>query len=64
VDLTYEDVEGDTERIMDAIVEQLPPDAKEWHEPTREELQRTLPSSFKGNPEDFDHEENRRPGTD
>jgi len=64
VDLGYEDPEADTERIMDAIVEQLPPEAKEWHEPTREELLKTLPAGYKGDPQDFDHEENRRPGSD
>lgn len=64
VDLSYDDVEADTERIMDAIVEQLPPEAKEWHDPTDEELALTLPSGHRADPEDLDHEENRRPGTD
>ncbi|MBI2705619.1 MAG: HAD-IB family hydrolase [Actinobacteria bacterium] len=64
VDLSYDDPDEDTERIMDAIVDQLPPEAKEWHEPTAAELARTLPSTYEGDPADLDHEEDRRPGTD
>src|SRR5262249_3488547 len=45
VDLAYDDAASDTERIMDAIVELLPPEAHEFHVPTEEELARTLPAS-------------------
>ena len=41
--LTGEDMEADTERIMDAIVALLPPEARQRHEPTPEELALTLP---------------------
>src|SRR5262249_26374014 len=64
VDLTYDDPNADTERIMEAIVELLPAEAHEFHQPTDEELARALPSSFKGDPADYDHEESRRPGSD
>jgi putative phosphoserine phosphatase / 1-acylglycerol-3-phosphate O-acyltransferase len=64
VELTRTDPDEDTRRIMAAIVDQLPSEAREHHEPTTEELARTLPSSYTGDPADFDHEEGRRPGTD
>jgi putative phosphoserine phosphatase/1-acylglycerol-3-phosphate O-acyltransferase len=64
IDLTYDDATADTERIMDAIVELLPAEAHEFHQPSEEELARSLPSSYKGNPEDYDHEEGRKPGED
>lgn len=64
VELTRDDPDEDTRRIMAAIVDQLPPEAREHHEPTAEELARTVPSSFKGDPADYEHEEQRRPGTD
>ena len=41
--LTGTDMEADTERIMEAIVAQLPPEARRRHEPTPEELALTLP---------------------
>ncbi len=63
VELTYDDPDEDTRRIMAAIVDLLPPEARERHEPTREELVATLPSSYDGDPYDYD-ESQRRPGTD
>jgi len=63
VDLTYEDPDEDTRRIMAAIVDLLPPEARVRHEPTREELVATLPSSYQGDPWEYD-ESDRRPGTD
>ena len=43
VELTYDDAKADTERILDAIVALLPPEAREAHEPTAEELIRATP---------------------
>jgi putative phosphoserine phosphatase/1-acylglycerol-3-phosphate O-acyltransferase len=63
VELTYDDLEADTERIMSAIVELLPPEAREPHEPTPEELARTFPPGYQGDPTD-ERELERRPGTD
>jgi len=66
VELSYEDPDVDTARIMDAIVDLLPPEARERHEPTAEELALTLPSSHRSNGQAgaADHEDARRPGTD
>jgi putative phosphoserine phosphatase/1-acylglycerol-3-phosphate O-acyltransferase len=64
VDLTYDDPNADTERIMDAIVGLLPSDAHEFHEPTADELARALPAGFKGDSADLGHEDDRRPGQD
>lgn len=63
VSLAYEDLEADTERIMSAIVDLLPPEAREPYEPTAEELARTLPPGYEGDPAD-EREAERRPGTD
>lgn len=62
--LDGDDLDADTARIMGAIVDLLPPEAREHHVPTREELARTLPSSYKGDPEDYDEDADRRPGVD
>jgi putative phosphoserine phosphatase/1-acylglycerol-3-phosphate O-acyltransferase len=43
IGLTYEDAQTDTDRIMAAIMELLPPEAHERHTPTPEELARTFP---------------------
>jgi putative phosphoserine phosphatase/1-acylglycerol-3-phosphate O-acyltransferase len=64
VELGYDDADADTQRIMDAISALLPAEAHEPYEPTREELMATLPSSFTGDPDDWEREEARRPGTD
>jgi putative phosphoserine phosphatase/1-acylglycerol-3-phosphate O-acyltransferase len=61
VDLTYDDVDEDTRRIMRAIVELLPPEARERRTPTPEELAATYPPGYKGDPT---REGERRPGTD
>jgi putative phosphoserine phosphatase/1-acylglycerol-3-phosphate O-acyltransferase len=61
VDLKYKNVDKDTERIMEAIMQLLPPVARMPHTPTPEELQRTYPPGYKGDP---GRETERRPGTD
>jgi putative phosphoserine phosphatase/1-acylglycerol-3-phosphate O-acyltransferase len=53
--------DADTERIMAALVDLLPAEARVRHEPTPEELARTLPSGYQGDP---DAEAERRPGKD
>ena len=60
VELKYRSADADTKRIMEAIVDLLPAKARERHEPTPEELARTLPSSYKGDP---DAVEQHRPGS-
>ena len=47
VDLKHRSLQRDTDRIMEAIVELLPPEAREPHEPTPEELARTYPPGRK-----------------
>ncbi|MEA3075216.1 MAG: hypothetical protein QOF60_124 [Actinomycetota bacterium] len=44
VKLAYDDVKADTERIMEAIMALLPPEAREERVPTEEELARSKPS--------------------
>jgi putative phosphoserine phosphatase/1-acylglycerol-3-phosphate O-acyltransferase len=61
VKLKYKSVDADTKRIMAAIVDLLPEEAKVAHEPTPEELARTYPAGYKGDP---NKEGTRRPGTD
>jgi putative phosphoserine phosphatase/1-acylglycerol-3-phosphate O-acyltransferase len=61
VELKYRSADADTKRIMKAIAALLPPAARKRHQPTREELLRTFPPGYKGDPE---HEPDRRPGTD
>ena len=61
VALKYRSVEADTKRIMKAIVALLPPEAREPHEPTEEELRLTFPPGYRGDPT---AEAERRPGTD
>ena len=61
VQLCYANADDDTTRIMSAIVDLLPPEARERREPTAEELVLTLPPGYEGDP---DHEAERRPGTD
>ncbi|HEX2850366.1 MAG TPA: HAD-IB family hydrolase [Acidimicrobiales bacterium] len=43
VELAHDDPHRDTERIMAALVDLLPPEAREAREPTDEELKRTKP---------------------
>jgi putative phosphoserine phosphatase/1-acylglycerol-3-phosphate O-acyltransferase len=59
--LTGRSMKADTARIMKAIVEQLPPEARRKRTPTPEELAATFPPGYKGDPDD---ESDRRPGTD
>jgi putative phosphoserine phosphatase/1-acylglycerol-3-phosphate O-acyltransferase len=61
VELKYRSANADTERIMAALVDLLPATARVRHEPTPEELARTLPASYQGDP---DAELDRRPGVD
>lgn len=56
-----DDPDVDTKKLMAAIMELLPPEAHEQHEPTAEELARTYPPGYRGDPE---AELDRRPGTD
>ena len=55
---------ADTEAIMAAIVDLLPPEAREHREPTAEELAAAMPSSAPAEAAEADHEDARRPGTD
>ena len=54
-------LKADTERIMKAIVKQLPPEARKRRTPTAEELAATYPPGYHGDPA---AETARRPGTD
>lgn len=48
VELKYRSPDADTKRIMAAIVDLLPPEAKVPHEPTAEELALTMPAGHSG----------------
>ena len=61
VDLKYRSPNADTERIMTAISALLPAEAHEKRTPTTEELMRTFPPGYTGDPY---AESTRRPGTD
>jgi putative phosphoserine phosphatase/1-acylglycerol-3-phosphate O-acyltransferase len=61
VELRRQDPEEDTRAIMAAIVELLPPEAREHRTPTPEELARTYPPGYRG---DAALEGERRPGVD
>jgi putative phosphoserine phosphatase/1-acylglycerol-3-phosphate O-acyltransferase len=61
VALGYDDLDADTKRIMRAIAAQLPVEAKVRREPTQEELARTYPPGYRGDPA---REATRRPGRD
>jgi hypothetical protein len=50
--------------MMSAISALLPPEAHEQHEPTDEELLRTLPAGATLEDLDDERESTRRPGTD
>jgi putative phosphoserine phosphatase/1-acylglycerol-3-phosphate O-acyltransferase len=64
VPLEYDDLDADTRRMMSAISALLPPEAHERHEPTDEELARTLPAGTSLDEVDAEHEAARRPGAD
>jgi putative phosphoserine phosphatase / 1-acylglycerol-3-phosphate O-acyltransferase len=53
--------DADTKRIMKAITALLPPEARKKRTPTADELARTYPPGYTGDP---DEEAERRPGTD
>lgn len=59
--LTGRSPDADTKKIMGAITKLLPPEARRRRTPTAEELARTYPSSYKGDPA---AELERRPGSD
>lgn len=61
VPLSGTDVDADTRAIMAAIVDLLPDEARQRREPSEQELRRTLPPGYSGDP---DAEGQRRPGTD
>lgn len=61
VDLKYRSPDADTKRIMTALSDLLPPEAREHREPTIDELMRTFPPGYDGDP---NAEVSRRPGTD
>jgi putative phosphoserine phosphatase/1-acylglycerol-3-phosphate O-acyltransferase len=61
VELKRRSLAADTKRIMSAIVELLPADAYTRRTPTAEELARTYPPGYKGDPS---KERDRRPGRD
>ena len=58
----------DTDHLMAAIVDLLPPEAHEWHEPTADQLAAAMPSNRKGkgisSASEPTDESGRRPGTD
>ena len=61
VDVKHRSLDADTKRIMAALVDQLPDEARVQHTPTAEELAATYPPGYKGDPT---REAERRPGTD
>ena len=61
VDLRYRSADADTKRIMAALVDLLPAEARVRREPTLEELMATFPPGYDGDPT---KEDDRRPGTD
>jgi putative phosphoserine phosphatase/1-acylglycerol-3-phosphate O-acyltransferase len=61
VELTYDDPDTDTKRIMAALIDLLPPEAHERRTPTEDALRRTYPPGYRGDPS---RETERRPGRD
>ncbi|CAN5843020.1 hypothetical protein BH23ACT2_BH23ACT2_05090 [soil metagenome] len=61
VELKYRSLDADTRRIMTALVDLLPAEARTRREPTPDELARSLPANYRGDP---DAEDTRRPGKD
>jgi putative phosphoserine phosphatase / 1-acylglycerol-3-phosphate O-acyltransferase len=64
VELKLRSPQADTRRIMAAIADLLPPEARERREPTPEELARTFPAGHRGDDGDPEAEASRRPGED
>jgi len=61
VPLKYASVDADTKKIMKALVDLLPAEARLKREPTAEELRATYPPGYTG---DASKESGRRPGSD
>jgi putative phosphoserine phosphatase/1-acylglycerol-3-phosphate O-acyltransferase len=61
IELGYKSPDADTAAIMKAIMAVLPDEARVKHTPTADELARTFPPGYKGDPK---AEADRRPGTD
>ncbi len=61
IELSHTDPDADTRKIMAALVDLLPDEARVQRTPTDEELMRTFPPGYKGDPK---AEATRRPGTD
>ena len=61
VALKYKSADADTKKIMKAIIGLLPPEAREPHDPTPEEIALAMPPGAKG---DGANEGKRRPGVD
>lgn len=61
IQLGLDDPEADTQAIMQALADLLPPEARERRTPTNGELMQTFPPGYKGDP---NAESERRPGTD
>ena len=59
--LKHKSPDADTRRIMRAIADLLPAESRQEREPTDEELARTYPPGYKGDPQG---ESGRRPGHD
>jgi putative phosphoserine phosphatase/1-acylglycerol-3-phosphate O-acyltransferase len=64
VELKYRSADADTRRIMAAIADLLPAEARRQREPTAEELARTYPPGRAPAPGDAEAEAARRPGED
>jgi len=62
--LTAPDADAETRRLMAAIVDLLPDEARQRREPTPDELKASLPPGARVDASDVDHERRRRPGTD
>ena len=61
VPLRYRSTDSDTKKIMTALMDLLPPEARVAKHPTAEELAATYPPGYRGDPS---LEADRRPGTD
>jgi putative phosphoserine phosphatase/1-acylglycerol-3-phosphate O-acyltransferase len=64
VELDYDDPDTDTKKIMQALMDLLPPESRIKRKPTDEELRLTLPPGYKGDPRATENELRRRPGSD
>lgn len=60
IELSLDDLEGDTKRIMAAISDLLPAESAEHVDLTAKQLMKTFPPGYEGDPE---KESSRRPGT-